>query len=42
MMNDDEWEDYVLGRIAVESEREGGTVPRSEVSKLFKKHGIDF
>ena len=42
MMNEEEWEDYILGLIAMESEAEGETVPRSEVSKWFKEHGIDF
>ena len=42
VMNEQQWEDYVLGRMAAESEREGTTVSRAEVSKWFKKHGINF
>ncbi|NNM94350.1 MAG: hypothetical protein HKL88_02670 [Bacteroidia bacterium] len=42
MMNEHQWEDYVLGRMAAESETEGETVSRKEVSKWFKKYGIDF
>lgn len=42
MMNDRQWEDYVLGQMAAESEREGDTVSRTEVSKWFKKHGVNF
>ena len=42
VMNDEEWEDYVLGRLADDSEAEGGTVSRTEISKHFKKHGINF
>ncbi len=42
MMNEEQWEDYVLGRMAAESEKEGTTVSRTEVSKWFKQYGIDF
>ncbi|MFA4853032.1 MAG: hypothetical protein WC868_09405 [Bacteroidales bacterium] len=42
MMNDNEWEDYILGLMAEEAEAEGGTVPREEIAKIFKRHGIDF
>jgi hypothetical protein len=42
MLDDEEWEDYVLGKMAEEAEKEGGTVPRAEISKLFKTYGIDF
>lgn len=42
MMNDNEWEDYILGLMAEEAEAEGGTVPREEIVKIFKRHGIDF
>ena len=42
VMNNDEWEDYVLGRMADEAEREGGNVPRTEIAKHFRKHGVDF
>ena len=42
IMNDAEWEDYVLGRMAAESEEEGTTVSRAEVSKWFKQYGINF
>ncbi len=41
-MTDKQWEEYVLGRMAVESEEEGETVSRQEVSKWFKKYGINF
>jgi len=42
MMDDRQWEDYVLGRMAAESEKEGTTVSRKQVSQWFKKYGIDF
>lgn len=42
MMDEDEWEDYVLGKMAEEAEAEGGTVPREKIAQHFKKHGIDF
>lgn len=42
MMDDEEWEDYILGLMAMESEAEGGVVPRKEISKWFKTHGINF
>ena len=42
VMSDDEWEDFVLGRLADEAETEGGTVSRTEVAKHFRKHGVDF
>ena len=42
MMDDQEWEDYILGLIAQEAEAEGGEVPRAEISKWFKTYGIDF
>ncbi len=42
VMNDEEWEEYVLGRLADETEAEGGTVSRAEISKHFKKHGVNF
>ena len=42
VMSDAEWEDYVLGRMAEESEAEGGVVKREEVSKHFRKNGINF
>lgn len=40
--NDDEWEDYLLGLMIEESEREGGKISREEISKIFKRNGIDF
>ena len=42
MMNARQWEDYVLGKMAVESEKEGTTVSRAEISKWFKEYGINF
>lgn len=42
MMDDEEWEDYILGLMAMEAEAEGGEVPRAEISKWFKTYGIDF
>ena len=42
VMTEQEWEDYVLGLMALESEKEGGTVPREEISRFLKKNGIDF
>lgn len=42
MMDDEEWEDYMLGLMAMESEAEGGEVPRKEISKWFKTYGINF
>lgn len=42
MMNEEEWEDFVLGKMAEESEKDMETVPRKEISKWFKKHGINF
>jgi hypothetical protein len=41
VMSDDEWEDYVLGKLADEAETQGGTVSREEIAKHFKKHGIN-
>ena len=32
MMNAKQWEDYVLGKMAAESEKEGATVSRAEIS----------
>ena len=42
MMDEQQWEDYILGIMALESEEEGTTVSREEVSKWFRKYGIDF
>ena len=42
MMDEQDWEDYVLGKMADEAEAEGGTVPREKIAKAFKKHGINF
>ena len=41
VMSDEEWEDYVLGRLADEAEAQGGSVSREEIAKHFKKHGIN-
>ncbi len=41
-MTDEQWEDYILGLLAEEAEAEGGTVKREEISKIFKRHGINF
>lgn len=42
VMSEEEWEDYVLGRLAEQSEAEGGTVSRAVIAKHFKKHGVNF
>jgi hypothetical protein len=42
MMNEKQWEDFVLGKMAAESEKEGTTISRTEISKWFRKYGIDF
>ena len=42
VMTEEEMEDYVLGLMARESEKEGGTVSRQEISRFFKKHGLNF
>ncbi len=42
VMSDEEWEDHVLGKLADESEKEGGTVSREEITKHFRKHGVNF
>jgi hypothetical protein len=42
MMTEKQWEDYVLGKMAAESEAEGSTVSRAEISKWFRQYGIDF
>ena len=42
VMTEDEWEDYVLGLMARESEKEGATISRQEMSRFLKKNGIDF
>ena len=42
LMSDEQWEDYILGLMAEDAEAEGGTVPREEIAKIFKKHGIVF
>ena len=42
MMNEKQWEDFVLGKMAAESEKQGTTVSRKEVSKWFRQYGIDF
>ena len=42
MMDEQDWEDYVLGKMAEEAEAEGGVVPREKIAKVFKKHGINF
>ena len=42
MMSEEQWEDYILGLMADDAEAEGGTVPRAEIAKIAKKHGIIF
>jgi len=42
VMNEKQWEDFVLGKMAAESEAEGSTVSRAEISKWFRQYGIDF
>lgn len=42
MMNEKQWEDFVLGKMAAESEKEGTTASRKEISKWFRQYGIDF
>jgi len=42
MLDEQEWEDYVLGKMADEAESEGGTVPREKIAQSFRKHGINF
>jgi len=42
MLDEEEWEDYILGKMAEEAEREGGTVPREKIAQVFRKHGIKF
>lgn len=42
VMTEEQWEDYILGLMAQESEKEGGTVSRKEISRFLKKHGINF
>ena len=42
VMNEQQWEDYILGLLAQEAEKEGGTVSRKEISRFLKKHGINF
>ena len=41
-MSDEQWEDYILGLMADDAEAEGGTVPRKEIAKIAKRHGIIF
>jgi hypothetical protein len=42
MMDEEDWEDYVLGKMADDAEAEGGIVPREKIAQSFKKHGINF
>ena len=42
VMTDEDWEDYVLGKMAEKAEKEGGTVSREKIAQTFKKHGIKF
>jgi len=42
VMTEDEWEEYVLGMMARESEKDGKTVSRKEISLFLKKNGITF
>jgi len=41
-MTDEQWEDYILGLLAEEGEADKETVSRAEVSRWFRKHGINF
>ena len=42
VMTEDEWEEYVLGMMARESEKDGKTVSRKEISLFLNKNGITF
>ena len=42
VMDEKSWEDYLLGLMIEETEMEGGEVSRKEISKIFKKNGINF
>lgn len=40
-MDDQQWEDYILGIIAHDAEK-SKDVSRAEISKIFGRHGIAF
>jgi len=39
VVNDEAIEDFLLGKLMEEAEKEGGEISEKEVAKYFKKHG---